>query len=122
MMHAPDARPHGQSRAGLRDPPTEPAIALAALQRRADGATVLPLAIDRDTAPMTTAQILMLAAEALAYDAVVVLWVSRYGTQPVLMPRSLGQPGRRRDRSEPKTRTTSRVRLPATPDRQHRGS
>ena len=48
---------------------------------------------------MTTEQIVMLAADALAYDAVVVLWVSRYGTQPVLMPRSLGQAGRlRRDR------------------------
>ena len=40
---------------------------------------------------MTTAQILMLAAEALTYDAVVVLWVTRRGTQPVLMPRSLGR-------------------------------
>jgi hypothetical protein len=40
---------------------------------------------------MTTAQILMLATDAIAFDAVVVLWVSRYGTQPVLMPRSLGQ-------------------------------
>ncbi len=48
---------------------------------------------------MTTSQILMLATEALAFDAVVVLWVSRYGTQPVLMPRSLGQKrsGRGRD-------------------------
>jgi hypothetical protein len=62
---------------------------------------------------MTTAQILMLAAEALAYDAVVVLWVSRYGTQPVLMPRSLGQRGRRgRSRSQSATRTTRTVRLP----------
>ncbi len=40
---------------------------------------------------MTTAQILMLAAEAMTYDAVVVLWVTRRGTQPVLMPRALGR-------------------------------
>jgi len=50
---------------------------------------------------MTTAQILMLAAEALTYDAVVVLWVGRHGTQPILMPRSLGKRSRRgRDRGE----------------------
>ena len=58
---------------------------------------------------MTTEQILMLATEALAFDAVVVLWVSRYGTQPVLMPRSLGQRrvGRGRGRDQ--------VRAPAWP-------
>ena len=56
---------------------------------------------------MTTEQILMLATEALAFDAVVVLWVSRYGTQPVLMPRSLGQRGAGRGRDQ--------VRAPAWP-------
>jgi hypothetical protein len=97
------------------------AIALATMQRRSDVATVLALANDPDTRRMTTSQILMLAAEALAYDAVVVLWVSRYGTQPVLMPRSLGQAGRP-DRPKPRTRSSTPLRLPATPERQHRGS
>ena len=60
---------------------------------------------------MTTAQILMLAAEAMTYDAVVVLWVTRRGTQPVLMPRALGRrsacagtaPARPRPRSRDQT-------------------
>ena len=64
-----------------------------------------------ETAAMTTGQILMLAAEALTYDAVVVLWVSRHGTQPVLMPRNLGQRSPRgRDRGQmPAWRSTHRV-------------
>ena len=99
-VRAFDARPSGARRAGRREPGPRAgedatrAIALATMQRRSDVATVLALANDPDTRRMTTSQILMLAAEALAYDAVVVLWVSRYGTQPVLMPRSLGQAGR----------------------------
>lgn len=38
---------------------------------------------------MTSLEILTLAADADAYDAVVVLWVTSRGTQPVLLPRSL---------------------------------
>jgi hypothetical protein len=54
-------------------------------------AAICPLPAGAETWPMTAWQILMLASEALAYDAVVVLWVGRSGTQPVLMPRALGQ-------------------------------
>src|SRR3954453_4754634 len=117
------ARAEGAGRGrGARVRAATRAIALATMQGRPDVPTVLPLANEADTRRMTTAQILMLAAEALAYDAVVVLWVSRYGTQPVLMPRSLGQRGRRRrDRTEPGIGPTRPLRLPAT-DRQHRGS
>jgi hypothetical protein len=57
---------------------------------------------------MTTAQILMLATEALAYDAVVVLWVTSRGTQPVLMPRSLGRRvSRRRGANQVGTRRST---------------
>jgi hypothetical protein len=39
---------------------------------------------------MTEREILALAVDAAAYDAVVVLWVTRLGTQPVLLPRAFG--------------------------------
>ena len=41
---------------------------------------------------MDPAEILTLAVDAETYDSIVVLWVTPRGTQPVLMPRSLGRP------------------------------
>ena len=40
---------------------------------------------------MDPAELLALAADAATYDSIVVLWVTPRGTQPVLMPRSLGR-------------------------------
>ncbi len=40
---------------------------------------------------MTEREILALAVDAAAYDAVVILWVTASGTQPVLLPRSFGR-------------------------------
>jgi len=40
---------------------------------------------------MDPAEILKLTTDAANYDSVVVLWVTPSGTQPVLMPRTLGQ-------------------------------
>ena len=42
---------------------------------------------------MKPGDMVTLTIEAEAYDAVVVLWRTRRGTQPVLMPRSLGRRG-----------------------------
>ena len=50
---------------------------------------------------MDPAEILTLSTDAVTYDSVVVLWVTPSGTQPVLMPRTLGQ---RRDAEAPGTR------------------
>ena len=40
---------------------------------------------------MKPAEILTLAIDAETYDAVVILWRTEHGTQPVLMPRGLGR-------------------------------
>jgi hypothetical protein len=48
-----------------------------------------------DHRTMTQLEIQTLTADAARYDAVVVLWVTRRGTQPVLLPRSLGTAPRR---------------------------
>lgn len=47
-----------------------------------------PTAHDR---AMTGTEILNLAVDAAAYDAVVVLWRTERGIQPVLLPRTLGR-------------------------------
>jgi hypothetical protein len=47
---------------------------------------------------MTPVEILTLATDAATYDAVVILWVTRRGTQPVLLPRSFGTSGANRGR------------------------
>jgi hypothetical protein len=44
-----------------------------------------------DDPPMTRAELQVLVADAAAFDAVVVLWRTPHGTQPVFMPRSLGR-------------------------------
>ncbi|MGZ8527876.1 MAG: hypothetical protein ACXWWR_03705 [Candidatus Limnocylindrales bacterium] len=48
---------------------------------------------------MTPVEILTLAADAARYDAVVFLWATSRGTQPVLLPRSLGTAPQRRPAS-----------------------
>lgn len=67
---------------------------------------------------MTQAEILALAIDAAVYDAVVVLWVTERGTQPVLLRRSLGRtrplssvPQRRATRSG----AARRIRRPLRP-------
>lgn len=52
-----------------------------------------PGASRRDHRRMTPVEILTLATDAATYDAVVILWVTRRGTQPVLLPRSFGTSG-----------------------------
>ena len=41
---------------------------------------------------MDPAELQTLASDAATYDSVIVLWVTPRGTQPVLMPLSLGRP------------------------------
>ena len=61
---------------------------------------------------MKPADVLTLAIDAATYDAVVILWRTGRGTQPVLMPRSLG-----RARQFPPARalTAHPTALPAPP-------
>jgi hypothetical protein len=60
---------------------------------------------------MTPREIETLASDAAAFDAVVILWRTGSGTQPVLLPRSLGQPTQDA-RVGPATRITAAARRP----------
>ena len=61
-------------------------------------------ASDAHDPAMTRAELQVLVADATAFDAVVVLWRTPHGTQPVLMPRSLGRPSATASRACPPTR------------------
>ena len=88
-------------------------------------------AVEDHRSAMKPGDLVTLTIEAEAYDAVVVLWRTRRGTQPVLMPRSLGRGGasaagpdratvepRRPDRSGPSSRSGRPVRPADRCDRQ----